>query len=330
VAGLGDSWYFSSPYYYVEYTPYVKEMSVRVEGYYHYTKDVIALYDNTGTGGSSWDFFSVALEGIGIVFTAYDIYDWLAKIYQQPPDAEWEGAGHWSRAITRQKTEPAWNPPGGGRWVDPNGPLLKTSSANLWGYFEEGSSYILSVTAQAEIYVQSWSLNSNYVHHIYVGTYSVSFEVSLNPVCAMKTGTDGYFYVPICSPSLLKIEMLFDDTLVGDQTGGTSPYTDISDYPDTYVEMMDFFVVNAAFGSQEGSAKWNYMADVNSDGYIELMDSFVISQHYGNHGTYITNLSTVTVTFDTGDVSSPDSNGFINHNLDCIDCLMAWTSKFQT
>ena len=113
VAGLGDSWYFSSPYYYVEYTPYVKEMSVRVEGYYHYTKDVIALYDNTGTGGSSWDFFSVALEGIGIVFTAYDIYDWLAKIYQQPPDAEWEGAGHWSRAITRQKTEPAWNPPGG-------------------------------------------------------------------------------------------------------------------------------------------------------------------------------------------------------------------------
>jgi len=127
----------------------------------------------------------------------------------------------------------------------------------------------------------------------------------------MKTKADGYFYVPNMAIDFLKIEKLFNDILVGDQTGGISPYPDISDYPDTYVEMMDFFVVNAAFGSQEGSAKWNYMADVNSDGYIELMDSLAISQHYGNHGTYLANLSNVTATFNTGTVSSPDSNGFI-------------------
>jgi hypothetical protein len=41
-----------------------------------------------------------------------------------------------------------------------------------------------------------------------------------NPVCAMKTRTDGYFYVPNIARGLLKIEMLFNDpNLIGVHAG---------------------------------------------------------------------------------------------------------------
>jgi len=188
VAGLGEGWDFNSPYYYATYTPYVKEMRVTVKGDSHYTDQEDAIFDNTGTGGSSCDFFSGVLAGIGIIFNAWQIYDWLAKIYQQPPVAEWEpGLGHGSKAIVRQKTEPAANPPGG-RWVDPNGRRLQTGCANLLPcWFEVGSSYALNVTAEADIYVQDWGLNNNYVNHIYIGTYSVSFEVSIVPLGPTQT-----------------------------------------------------------------------------------------------------------------------------------------------
>lgn len=48
-------------------------------------------------------------------------------------------------------------------------------------------------------------------------------------ICALKTRTDGYFYVPYVATDLLKIEMLFNDSrIIGDQTGGSSPYPTIS------------------------------------------------------------------------------------------------------
>jgi len=130
-------------------------------------------------------------------------------------------------------------------------------------------------------------------------------------VCAMKTRTDGYFYVPNIARAFLKIEMLFDDTLVGDQTGGISPYETMSDYPDGIVELKDYFLLSEAFGAKEGDSHWNYMADVNPDGIVELVDYFVLSAHYGNIGTYITGLTGVTVTFNTGEEISPDDYGFV-------------------
>jgi len=84
------------------------------------------------------------------------------------------------------------------------------------------------------------------------------------PTCAMKTKNDGYFYVPNVATDLLRIEMLFDNAnLTGDQTGGTSPYSSISKWPDGHVNAKDAAFVGAAFGSQEGEANWNYMADIS-------------------------------------------------------------------
>ena len=63
-------------------------------------------------------------------------------------------------------------------------------------------------------------------------------EYRYPPVCAMKTKTDGYFYVPNVAINLLKIEMLFDNqNITGDQTDGTSPYSTITAYPDGFVDM---------------------------------------------------------------------------------------------
>jgi hypothetical protein len=137
-------------------------------------------------------------------------------------------------------------------------------------------------------------------------------KACFEPVCAMKTLTDGDFYVPTVASDLLKIELLFDDSgIEGDQTGNSSsPYETISDYPDGIVELKDFFLLSDAFGAKEGDPHWNYMADVNADGIVELADYFILSAHYGNTGTYITDFSGVTVTFDTGEVLEPE-NGYV-------------------
>jgi hypothetical protein len=176
VAGLGDSWVESAlPYIYFEHTPYVKEMWLRVEGVPPYTALEDTIYDNTGTGGASMETFLAILNGIGIIFTAYEIYQWLSEVYQLPPVAEWDFDGHWSEAIVRQKTEAGFPIP----YVNPDNPRLQTASANVWGYFYEGSSKSLNVTAQAEIYLQTWDVLNSILYDQYIGTYSVSFEVEV-------------------------------------------------------------------------------------------------------------------------------------------------------
>jgi hypothetical protein len=194
-------------------------------------------------------------------------------------------------------------------------PHLQTACANVLGYFTEGGSDILNITAGAEIYVQWHDIINGGVVQTYIGTYSVSFEVSLNPLCAMKTKTDGYFYVPIVASSLLKIEMLFDNAnLTGDQTGGTSPYPAIANYPDGKVSGMDIAFVNSKYGSWEGETSpvvWDYMADVNPDRKITGVDVALVSQNFGLNGTYITDLAGVAITFNTGQTVSPESDGFV-------------------
>lgn len=307
VAGLGDPWE-TGPMYGSEYVPYVKEMWIRVEGDHHYSDQEDAIFDNTGTGESSCGLFEAVLTMIGIVFNAWQIYDWLAEIYQQPPDAEWKVNGHWTKAIIRQKTEPGWNPPGV-RYVNPDEPRLQTATANIMpAFFEEGGSYVLNITAQTEIYVQQYTWYNNYIQHHHIGTYRVSFEVSVDPACAMKTEVDGEFYVPSVTAGLLKIEMLFNDAdIEGDQTGGTSPYGTINRYPDGTVNIIDLsFIGGAAMGSHEGDENWDYMADVVPDKVISIRDLYVAAHNFGKSGTYITSLAGVTVTFDVGGTKSPN------------------------
>jgi hypothetical protein len=132
------------------------------------------------------------------------------------------------------------------------------------------------------------------------------------PIYAMKTKTDGIFYVPSIVSYPLKVEMLFNTAgLVGDQTGGTSPYSSINNYPDEYVGIDDIFFVAHHFGYEEGDSGWDYMADVIPDKYIGQDDINLVASHFGNSGTYITSLSGVTVTFNIGGTIIPNSDGFV-------------------
>ncbi len=53
------------------------------------------------------------------------------------------------------------------------------------------------------------------------------------------------------------------------------------------------------------------MADINADGTIGIYDLVPIAVNYGRSGTYSTDLTGVTVTFDVGGEKSPDEYGFV-------------------
>ena len=141
-------------------------------------------------------------------------------------------------------------------------------------------------------------------------------------LCAMKTRVDGYFYIPTLGPFLggetgppksLKVELLFDDPgLEGDQQGATPPYTNLDVWPDGYVGIDDITWINEYFGNSEGDSGWNYMADVTADKYVGIDDTTTASDNYGHQGTYITDLTGVTIEFDSGEVYEPDPDGFVN------------------
>ena len=145
-------------------------------------------------------------------------------------------------------------------------------------------------------------------------------------LCAMKTRTDGYFYIPTLGPFFggetgppksLKIELLFDDPRIeGDQTGGTPPpeYSEagLTRWPDGTVDIYDQNVVSATYGKSEGDSDWDYMADINADKTCDIYDLTIINNNYGNTGTYSSDLSDVTVEFDTGDICTPNEDGFLN------------------
>ena len=141
-------------------------------------------------------------------------------------------------------------------------------------------------------------------------------------LCGMKTLTDGYFYVPTLGPFFggetgppksLKVELLFDDPgLEGDQCGGTPPYDVMNVWPDGNVELDDVYFINGHYGESEGDSTWDYMADVVADKMVDLADYYKASNNYGYVGSYITDLTGVTIEFDTGDVKEPDENGFVN------------------
>jgi hypothetical protein len=115
---------------------------------------------------------------------------------------------------------------------------------------------------------------------------------------------NGVFYVPALTPApkSLKVELLFDNpNIEGDQTGGTSPYGNLTHWPDGNVDAKDYNLVSGKYGTSEGDLDWEYAADVDLDRTIDAKDTNRVSINYGQVGTYITDLSGLTVTFDTGD-----------------------------
>jgi hypothetical protein len=144
------------------------------------------------------------------------------------------------------------------------------------------------------------------------GNTGFSIHNPIAPACAMKTNTNGYFYVPSVATDLLKIEMLFNNSnLAGDQTGGTPPYSSIGNYPDGSVDMADVSFISDKYMCTEGSSGWDYMADVVPDKSIDMTDVSLAIDNFFKSGTYTTDLAGVTVTFNTGEPKSPDSDGFV-------------------
>jgi hypothetical protein len=168
--GLGDPWTID----YVTYTPYVNEMSLKVNGSYEYTAYTGGILDNQGTGAGT--FLEVILEGLGYLVLTYEIYGFLKEAYEGPPCIEWQPTAptHWVRAITRQSTHwvPLW-------YTAIDDPPLQTAGASFLSYFEEDGPNTLDITAQAEIRVQVFDYAAATFCHLYVGTYQVNFEVSV-------------------------------------------------------------------------------------------------------------------------------------------------------
>jgi hypothetical protein len=142
------------------------------------------------------------------------------------------------------------------------------------------------------------------------------------PLCAMKTLTNGYFYIPsktVSVPITLRIEMLFSQPrLVGDQTGNTTiPYPSIPNWPDQIVNIRDIAFIAKAFGSPEGGLWWNYMADVVPDKIINIKDIAAAAKNFGYVGTgqyawWSTAITGVTVVFQpSGLAGTPDSLGYV-------------------
>jgi len=52
---------------------------------------------------------------------------------------------------------------------------------------------------------------------------------------------------------------------------------------DTYVNIKDAVLLNAAFGSQRGQPGYNPDADINGDGYINIKDAVIQGAHFGEH-----------------------------------------------
>jgi hypothetical protein len=131
-------------------------------------------------------------------------------------------------------------------------------------------------------------------------------------LCGMKTGLDGRFYIPNVGESVLKIELLFDDeNLVGDQAGGVAPSCMMITYPDGKVDETDVSFVKSHQGLVENVGGWNHMADIVPDKSINSMDLESVFNNYGKTGSYIKNLTRVSVKFDTGGERTPDNNGFV-------------------
>jgi hypothetical protein len=63
------------------------------------------------------------------------------------------------------------------------------------------------------------------------------------------------------------------------------------------VDIYDAIFVSGKVGKSEGQSGWEYMADVTGNRIIDIFDCIQVANNYGKSGTYITDLTNVTVTF---------------------------------
>jgi len=176
---------------------------------------------------------------------------------------------------------------------------FKTSGGERFFVFLKNDEKILSVNV----------LLKKTTDYISFTVYTESPETFL---CGMKTGLDGYFYLPNIGEGILKIEMLFDDeSLVGDQAGGIPPYTTVTAYPDGKVDSEDIIFMNNSLTRAEKVGSLDYMADIVSDRSIDSKDLNVVLKNLNKTGTYIKDLSGVVVKFDIGGENIPDEKGFV-------------------
>lgn len=117
-------------------------------------------------------------------------------------------------------------------------------------------------------------------------------------IAAMKTKVDGYFYVPRINPRTLQVKFLFNNAgLEGDQTGGSGEYPYV---PDGVINIQDLSFISLRWNAKEDGANWEYMADIIPDKKIDTGDLNQVGGNYGKSGTYISDLTGVTIVFDVG------------------------------
>jgi len=100
----------------------------------------------------------------------------------------------------------------------------------------------------------------------------------------------------------------------GDQEGGTSPYPNLSYWPDGDVDSMDVSFVGIHFGESEGAPTWEYMADCVPDRVIDSMDIAQPSRNFGQSGgSYSSDLTGIHVVFSPGgEDRTPNAQGYVS------------------
>ena len=164
--GLGDQWEEQIESYQYRYTPYVDNMWLTIRGDANYSVTSLgSISDNTGTGDPS-AIFETIISALSVLFTAYDITNFVSIAYEEPPSEEWQRNEHWATAIVRQTGD-----------VCPS-PRLQTACASLMSYFHNHKWNTLNITAEAELCIEiecyGW-----WTHRYYIATYRSSFEVQV-------------------------------------------------------------------------------------------------------------------------------------------------------
>lgn len=283
------------------------------------------------TGGHG-DFFNPACAGPSGENESEVVIDWYNAPH--PPSTSFTPTG----SQTGYCGMPNWYSSG---TVDPNGENV--SYTFCWG---DGTNYTtgfypsgINVTCR-----HTWSNPAVYNVTVFAqdtsqtnSSLSLSLAVNitnlLRPLCALKTTTNGYFYMPnatFVNATVLRVEMLFDQNLglVGDQVGAPTPYPALGNYSDGKVDGKDVGVIAKAFGTDEADHQplWNYMADVNGDRKVDGNDIAIAAHNFGKWGdyTYIYDPSQVQVTFDIGGGQTPDANGFVAIPTGATNFNLTW------
>lgn len=107
----------------------------------------------------------------------------------------------------------------------------------------------------------------------------------LHPLFAMKTLSDGWFYKPNCTLSLIRVEETFtDNRSVGDQEGRIVAGYPLS-FPDGHVKLGDLTALALGYKKDENESGWNYQEDFAvPDRYVGLNELVWVAFNYGPNG----------------------------------------------